>query len=157
MALMVPRGHGRLRLASADVAAQPRIDLNFGADSEDMRRLMAGTRVAWTVARSEPIKRETERVVGLSDEIVRSDDLLRDYVRNNVGTYCHALGTARMGPAEDGDAVVDQHCRVRGVENLWILDASVIPVVPRAVPNLTVIMVAERVARWLRQGRAHGQ
>jgi choline dehydrogenase len=150
-ALMVPRGHGRLRLASADVLVQPRIDLDFGADQEDMRRLMAGTRVAWKVARSESIKRETERVVDLNEEIVRSDALLHDYVRNNVGTYGHALGTARMGPDGDPGAVVDQYCRVRGVENLWVVDASVMPAVPRAVPNLTVIMLGERVAEWLRR------
>lgn len=149
--LMVPRGHGRLTLTSTDPAAQPTIELNFGADPEDMRRLMAGVRVAWKVARSEHIRRETERVVVLSDDIIRSDDLLRDYVRSRVGSYCHALGTARMGPDGDPGAVVDQYCRVRGVENLWVVDASVMPVIPRAVPNLTVIMLGERVADWLRR------
>ncbi len=150
-ALMVPRGHGRLSLAGADPAVQPSIELNFGADPEDMRRLIAGARVAWRVACSGPIRRETERVVGLSEEIIQSDGLLRDYVLDNVGSYCHALGTARMGPDGDPGAVVDQYCRVRGVENLWVVDASVVPVVPRAVPNLTVIMLGERVADWLRR------
>ncbi len=150
-ALMVPRGHGRLHLANPDPAVQPRIELDFGADPEDMRRLVAGARVAWRVARSGPIRRETKRVVGLSEEIIQSDGLLRDYVFDNVGSYCHALGTARMGPDDDPGAVVDEYCRVRGVENLWVVDASVMPVVPRAVPNLTVIMLGERAAEWLRR------
>lgn len=149
-ALMVPQGHGRLRLESVDPDAQPTIELDFGADPEDLRRLLFGIRLAWKVACSEPIKRETERAVGLSELIVRSDNLLRDYVLSNVGTYCHALGTARMGPHGDAGAVVDQYCRVRGVKNLWVVDASVMPVIPRAVPNLTVIMLGERVADWLR-------
>jgi choline dehydrogenase len=150
-ALMVPRAHGRLRLANADPGVQPRIELNFGGDPEDIRRLRLAMRLAWKVARSEPIRRETERVVALSEEIIYSDDLLRDYIFNNVGSYCHALGTARMGPDGDPGAVVDQYCRVRGVENLWVVDASVMPVIPRAVPNLTVIMLGERVADWLRR------
>jgi choline dehydrogenase len=56
-----------------------------------------------------------------------------------------------MGPEHDTGAVVDQYCQVRGVKNLWLVDASVMPAVPRAVPNLTVIMLAERVAEWLRR------
>lgn len=149
-ALMVPRSHGHLRLTSTDPDVPPQIELNYGSDPEDMRRLMLATRLAWRLACAGPLERETEGVVGLSDEIVRSSDRLGSYILENVGTYCHALGTARMGPEGDAGAVVDQYCRVRGVENLWVVDASVMPAVPRAVPNLTVIMLGERVAGWLR-------
>ncbi len=151
VALMVPRAHGYLRLASIDPGIQPAIELNYGADPEDVRRLLLAMRLAWKVVCSEPIKRETVRVVGLSEEVIRSDDLLHGYVFANVGTYGHALGTARMGSDGDPGAVVDQYCRVRGVKNLWVVDASVMPTVPRAVPNLTVIMLGERVAAWLRR------
>ena len=150
-ALMVPRGHGRLNLTSTDPMVQPRIELNYGADPEDMRRLMQATRLAWRLANNVHLERETQGVVGLSDEIVSSDELLRTYILENIGTYCHALGTARMGSEHDTGAVVDQYCLVRGAENLWLVDASVMPAVPRAVPHLTVIMVAERVAAWLRR------
>jgi choline dehydrogenase len=151
VALMRPRGHGRLSLASTDPTIQPRIELNFCADEEDLRRLVAGTRLAWRLANSPPIVRETEGVVGLTEDIVRSDELLGAYVVDNVGTYCHALGTARMGPDGDPGAVVDQKCRVRGIENLWVVDTSVIPKIPRVTPNLTAIMLGERVAGWLRE------
>ena len=155
-ALMVPRGHGRLHLTSTDPMVQPRIELNYGADPEDMRRLMQATRLAWRLANSVHLEQETQGVVGLSEEIVSSDELLRTYIFENVGTYCHALGTAPMGSERDEGAVVDQHCLVRGTENLWLVDASVMPAVPRAVPHLTVIMVAERVAAWLRGRRNLG-
>ena len=150
-ALMVPRSHGRVSLTSTDPNVQPRIELNYASEPEDMRRLMLATRLAWGLAHREALKRETQGVVGLTEEIIRSDDLLRSYIFDKIGTYCHALGTARMGPESDKGAVVNQYCRVRGVENLWIVDASVMPSVPRAVPNLTVIMLAERMAAWLRQ------
>jgi choline dehydrogenase-like flavoprotein len=71
----------------------------------------------------------------------------------SLATNCHALGTARMGLEGDAGAVVDQYCRVRGVDNLWIADASVMPLVPRTVPNLTVIVLGERVAARLQEHR----
>jgi choline dehydrogenase len=154
-ALMVPRSHGTLRLASADVKTPPRIELNYASDPEDMRRLMVATRVAWKLVNTETMKRETQGIVGLTDTMVASDDLLRRYILEQIGTYCHALGTAPMGPERAAGAVVDQYCRVHGFENFWIVDASVIPSVPRAVPNLTVIMLAERVAAWIQERPNH--
>jgi choline dehydrogenase-like flavoprotein len=56
-----------------------------------------------------------------------------------------------MGPADDPMAVVDQHCRLRGVENLRVADASIIPTIPRANINLTCIMIGEHVADWIRE------
>ena len=139
----------KLRRLGREIAFQALYQHDYGADSEDMRRLMLATRLAWRLASSGPLKRETHGVIALSEEIVCSDDLLRSYILEHIGTYCHALGAARMGPEGDAGAVVDQYCHVRGVENLWVVDASVIPAVPRAVPNLTVIMLGERVAGWL--------
>ena len=150
VALMRPRGHGRLSLASADPDVQPCIELSFCVEPEDLRRLMAGARLAWQIATSAPMVQETDRIVGLSEEIVSSDERLAAYVLDNVGTYCHALGTARMGPDGDPGSVVDQHCRVRGIDDLWVVDASVIPAVPRVPLNLIAIMIGERVADWLR-------
>jgi len=150
VALMVPRGHGQLTLSSTDPNVPPKIELNFWADPEDVRRMAEGVRRAWEVVCSEDMAQACDRVAGLDDETVGSDKLLRNYMINNVGTFCHALGTAPMGPRSDRFAVVDQHCRVRGADNLWIVDASALPVVLRVVPNLTVIMLAERIADWLK-------
>jgi len=149
VALMRPRGHGRLSLASTDPGVQPRIELSFCAEQEDLRRLVAGARLAWQIASSAPLAQETERIIGLSAEIVGSDERLAAYVLDNLGTYCHALGTARMGPDGDPGAVVDQYCRVRGIDDLWVADASVIPTIPRVPLNLMAIMIGERVADWL--------
>ena len=154
VALMAPRGNGQLTLSSTDPKVPPDIDLNFCADSEDNRRLAEGMRLAWKVVCSEDMARAYDRIAGLDDDIVNSDEHLGNYIVKNVGTFCHALGTAPMGPEHDHLAVVDQHCCVRGVDNLWIVDASVFPAVPRVVPNLTVIMLAERVADWLKAAEA---
>ena len=91
-----------------------------------------------------------QRIAGLSEKVVSSDEQLKSYIRANVGTYCHASGTAPIGPDGDPTAVLDQKCRVRGTDNLYVVDASVFPIIPSAVPNLTVMMLGERLAEWLK-------
>jgi choline dehydrogenase len=149
IALMQPVGHGTLALRSADPAEQPVINLNYCAHSADMRRLMEGVRLAWAVLQTDPLAKAYERIAGLSAETVGSDERLASYIRGNVGTYCHASGTVPIGPDHDGGAALDQRCVVRGTANLYVADASIFPRIPGAVPNMTVMMVAERVADWL--------
>lgn len=150
VALLHPAGHGRLRLASADPSVAPVIELDFGRDDEDMRRLLAGMRLGWSVVRSAEMRTAYRGTPLLDDDIIRSDDRLSDYVRAQIGTYCHALGAVPMGRDGDPAGVVDQRCRVGGVGGLSVVDASVFPAVPRVVPHLTTMMIAERVAGWLR-------
>ncbi len=150
VALERPRARGRLRLASPDPRVPPLIDLNFAAHPEDLRRLVAGVRLAWQIAHQPQIARHTDRVAQLSEETISSDDALAAYVRATVSTQFHPCGTARMGPPGDAMAVVDQHCRVRTIENLRVADASVMPAIPRANINLTAIMIGEHVSDWMR-------
>jgi choline dehydrogenase len=150
VALERPRGRGRLLLASTDPRIQPLIQLNFAADPEDMRRLMAGVRLAWQIAHEPEIARHTLGVALLSEETMGSDDALAGYVRATVATQFHPCGTARMGPAGDPMAVVDQHCRLRGIPNLRVVDGSIMPTIPRANINLTCIMIGEHVSDWMR-------
>ena len=75
---------------------------------------------------------------------VRTSAGLRDFIRRTVDSYHHPAGTCRMGP--DADAVVDLELRVRGVTGLRVADASVMPAIPNAHPNATVLAIAERAA-----------
>ena len=86
----------------------------------------------------------------LDQTTMASDAALIDFIRNNCATLFHPVGTIKMGPESDKDAVVDQYCRVRGVEGLRVVDASVMPNIVRANTNLTCIMIGERVADWMR-------
>jgi choline dehydrogenase len=150
VALERPHARGRLELASTDPRIPPLIHLNFTAEPEDLRRLMAGVRLAWQIAHQPQIARHTHHVALLSEETVSSDDALAAYVRATVSTQFHPCGTARMGPAVDPMAVVDQHCRLRAIPNLRVADASAMPAIPRANINLTCIMIGEHVSDWLR-------
>ncbi len=114
-----------------------------------------GMRLTWTVLHQPavavwwqgPIVGETRQI--LDQETMASDFALMDFIRNNCSTLFHPVGTVKMGPANDWMAVVDQYCRVRGVEGLRVVDASVMPSIVRAPINLTCIMIGERVVDWM--------
>ncbi len=150
--LQRPKSRGRLKFTSADPNVQPRIDLDYCADPEDLRRLVDGLRLAWQVATQPQFADIFERIAILTEEMMQSDEALEEYVRGTVNTIYHPVATCRMGPNGDTGAVVDQYCRVRGVEGLRVVDASVMPGIPRANTNLTCIMLGERVADWMKQG-----
>ena len=150
VALERPNARGHLELVSTNPLVQPRIQLNYAADPQDLRRLLAGVRLAWRIAHEPEIARFMQHVALLSKETVDSDDALAAYVRSTVTTQFHPCGTARMGPAGDRMAVLDQYCRVRTIRNLRVVDASVMPTIPRANINLTCIMIGEYVSDWMR-------
>jgi choline dehydrogenase-like flavoprotein len=105
--------------------------------------------VRGAVVSSEAMSSAFQRVVGLTDEIVGSDERLREYVLATVRSYCHALGTAPMGADVRSGAVVDENGAVHGIDRLFVIDASILAAVPRVVPTLTVMMLAERLAHRL--------
>jgi choline dehydrogenase len=158
--LQIARSRGSVTLASADPHAPPRIRLNLVSDPEDLRRLVEGMRLVLSVVGTAPLSAYLEGEATLDDGAVLplgelqaaldTDAAIEAYVRRGVSQFYHACATARMGPADDPGAVVDQQCRVRGVEGLRVMDASVMPGIPRANTNLTCIMIGERVADWMR-------
>ena len=144
-----PTSRGRVFLESAAVDARPVIDLNLASTPADLERLMSGVRLAWKLAKTAPIAERRSAVYLWTDAIVGNDHVLRNAVNRFVNGTWHAVGTAKMGPATDPLAVVDQHGRVHGLEGLRVVDASVMPFIPRSAPNLSCIMLAERAAEWM--------
>ena len=140
---------GTLRLASSDPNQQPVLDYNYLSDAWDRERMRGAVRLCIEIAKSpEYADILTERLTP-SDEEVQDDDALDAWLLSNVGTQHHSSGTCKMGPASDDMAVVDQYCRVYGIDALRVVDASIMPDVVRANTNATTIMIAERVAQWI--------
>ena len=83
---------------------------------------------------------------------MESDEALDNWLLRNVTTSQHISGTCKMGPDGDPMAVVDQQCRVKGLEGLRVIDASVMPDCIRANTNCTTIMIAERMADRIKAG-----
>jgi choline dehydrogenase-like flavoprotein len=108
-----------------------------------------GIRLAVKLLNTDSYKEVSDEKVAPSDDILADDDSLDLWIRQTVGTARHVSGTCKIGPDSDPMAVVDQECRVKGFQGLWIADSSVMPQVPRANANATAIMIGERVADWV--------
>jgi choline dehydrogenase len=154
-----PRSRGRLRLVDADPTVPPAIDFDMLSERLDEDRLVDGLRVLHRLARSTAMAPVTRDILLLDESAFEADargdsSALRAYVHATLGPWYHASGTCRMGLSPEQGAVVDPTLQVFGVDGLYVADASVIPVIPRAATNLTVLAVAERAADILAGGQS---
>ena len=151
--LGLPDGAGYVRLASADPGVQPCFNYRYLQHPNDARRVREGLRMAIRLLTSDPYRDVADYRIQPTDDVLADDDALDRWIRQTVGSARHVSGTCRMGPDADAMAVVDQHCQVKGVQGLWVADASVMPRIPRSGGiHATVIMVAERVVDWIAAG-----
>lgn len=147
--LAKPSSEGWVTLSSSDPRVDPEIHCNYLGDHQDIERLQWATRKVWALAKTTPLADTLDGFLFPDQATIDDDKKLEAFIRQVSTCSFHATSTCRMGPASDPDAVVDQRLAVRGVENLWIADASVMPVVPTALTNLTAYMIGERAARIL--------
>jgi choline dehydrogenase-like flavoprotein len=109
-----------------------------------------GLRLAISLLESDAYRDVVDHRIHPTDDILADDDALDLWIRQTVGSARHVSGTCKMGPDADPMAVVDQRCRVRGVPGLFVVDASVMPRIPRSGgAHATVIMIGERVVAWI--------
>ncbi len=144
---------GRLRLASTDPHVQPDLNYDYLSDPYDRERMRGAVRLGLRIS-DHPLFRDiiAERL-NPTDADLASDAALDNWLLRNACTQHHSSGTCKMGLATDPMAVVDQYCKVHGLEGLRVVDASVMPDVIRANTNATTIMIAEKVADWMREGK----
>ena len=140
-----PESKGYVRARSADPFDKPAIQPNYLAEPEDRRVLLAGMKLARRLMRTEPLAPYFEREVYPGDA-VRSDDELLEVARQRGTTTFHVMGTCRMGPDTDPTAVVDDRLRVRGLEGLRVVDASIMPAMLSANLNAATMMIGEKGA-----------
>jgi choline dehydrogenase len=149
-ALLTPRSHGTIRLSSSDPEAPPRIDHAYFTDPDDrdVAALVDGIELSREFAAQEPVK----SLVGTESEpggSVADPEELARYVRAHSAHAYHPVGTCKMGPASDQMAVVDPRGQVHGLEGLYVADAAIMPVIPRANTNIPVAVIAEKIASLL--------
>lgn len=137
-AVLTPKSKGRLSLASGDPLQAPRIDPGFLTEAEDRELLKKAAERAREIATSPAFVAYRGSAYG--SESSEIEEL--------VVSLNHGSGTCRMGG--DAESVVDPELRVRGIDRLRVADASVMPVIPRAHPNATVMAIAEKAARLIR-------
>jgi len=151
--LGLPDGSGYVNLASADPSVQPSFNYCYLQHPNDVRRVREGLRLAARLLESDAYKDVADYRIHPANDILANDDALDLWIRQTVGTARHVSGTCKMGPDADPMAVVDQYCRVKGIQGLWVADASVMPRIPRSGgAHATVIMIGERVVDWIAAG-----
>jgi len=152
---------GRLRLSSPDPGVNPVIEERMLSDERDLVRLRDGVRRLFAIGRHSAMTEIAEEMwVGdpLSDDRRSIDSFTDDgeldaWLLEECADCYHIVGTCRMGGADDPLAVVDPDCRVIGVDGLRVIDASIMPEVPRANTHLTTVMIGEHMAERLRRKR----
>ena len=145
-ALELPAGSGEVELQSADPLQQPRFNYRYMENDWDRERLREAVRLCRRLVDYPPYAEVLDAWVSPTDPELADDDLLDSWLKRTIGSARHMSGTCKMGSDGDPAAVVDQRLKVRGVDGLWVADASILPKVPRANTHATVIMVGERLA-----------
>ncbi len=141
-----PESRGTVRLASTDAAAAPLIDPAFLSDDRDIATLRAGVRQMYRIFASPALA----AYQGVDNHPVDLDDdaALDAQIRSRADTVYHPVGTCRMG--SDADAVVDPRLQFRGIDGLYIADASIMPRLISGNTNAPSIMIGERAADFVR-------
>ena len=151
--LGLPEGSGYVRLGSADPSVQPSFNYCYLQHPDDIRRVREGLRFGVSILESDEFKDVVDFRISPTDEMLADDDAMDLWIRQTVGTARHVSGTCKIGPDSDPMAVVDQYCRVKGVQGLWVADSSIVPRIPRSGGlHPTALMIGERVVEWVAAG-----
>jgi choline dehydrogenase len=149
--MLHPRTRGRISLRSSDPAAAPVIEHQLLGDREDVAELIEGCREAMRILETSPLDDMLTDMIAPAQTPQTDEDWIA-YLRSAAFRGDHPVGTCRMG--EDPASVVDSRLRVRGVEGLRVVDASVMPALTSGNTNAVVIMIAEKAAAMIREDAA---
>jgi len=143
-----PHSRGNVRLASPDPRAAPLIDPKFLDDARDLDLLVKGVQLQMDILQASPFDAYRGKMLYPID---RNDTAaIAEDIRNRADTQYHPVGTCKMGPDNDPMAVVDARLRVRGVEHLRVVDASIMPTLCGGNTNAPTIMIGEKAADMIR-------
>jgi choline dehydrogenase len=140
-----PESIGYIRARNADPFEAPVIQPNYLAEETDRQVLLSGMKLARRLLQTEPLQPYFNGELYPGPD-VQSDDELLAAARERGTTTFHLMGTCRMGPESDQTAVVDDTLKVRGLSNLRVVDASVMPTMPSANLNAATMMIGEKAA-----------
>ncbi len=148
--LMYAESTGRVRLRSTDPLAAPEIDFDYFSSPSDLADMRAVARMTVEIGEHPAFDAVRSHHLEPGANAIDADAPLDEWIMRNATTGHHISCTCRMGPASDPTAVVDQTGQVYGVENLRVIDASILPDCPSVNLNATVMMLAEKLAATLR-------
>ncbi len=140
-----PESLGYVRARNKNPFEKPQIQPNYLSHEEDRRVLLAGIKVSRRLMNTEALAPYFD-YEGYPGVHIQNDDELLDVARQRSTTLYHLMGTCRMGTETDPTAVVDDKLRIHGLQNIRVIDASIMPSMPSANLNAAVMMIAEKGA-----------
>ncbi|MGQ4810175.1 Oxygen-dependent choline dehydrogenase [Candidatus Entotheonellaceae bacterium PAL068K] len=145
-------GAGEIRLTSTDPHEQPCLDYNFLQEPFDRERLREAVHICLELAEHADLRQIIENRVAPTEDDLRSEAALDEWLLKHIRTSHHVSSTCKMGPDADPMAVVNQYGEVHGLEGIRVADASIMPDCIRANTNVTCMVIGERIADFMRQG-----
>lgn len=143
-----PESLGHVRIRSRDAREHPVIQPNYLSSEIDRQAIVGGIKLARQLLETEPLRPFFDGRTG-PPEAIRTDDEILDYARRMGSTVFHLMGSCRMAPSSDRNAVVDNRLRVHGIEGLRVADSSIMPSMPSANTMAATYMIAERAAEFI--------
>jgi choline dehydrogenase len=143
---LLPKSRGRISLATPDPMAAPKIEANYLSHPDDLPTLLNGLKIARAITRAPALQGYIAKET-LPGQEVTTDAQLEADIRARAETIYHPVGTCRMGT--DAASVTDGQGRVRGVGNLRVVDASIMPQIIAGNTNAPTMMIAENIARMM--------
>lgn len=154
--LLKPKSRGTVKVTTRSIADPPNIDLNWLDENDDIETLVRAVKQQVDMVNTQAYKtREVkylQPILPACDCLLDTniDDYYRCYVSQLTVTIFHPVGTCKMGPNKDPQAVVDYRLRVKGIEKLRVIDASIMPLIPSGNTNAGTIMVAEKGSDFIK-------
>lgn len=154
--LLNPKSVGRIELRSNLSTDPPKIFANYFEDDEDMATMLRGVKQQVAMTETETFREHEGELVHIPipecDSLdFKSDEYFRCYIQHMSGTLYHPVGTSKMGPCTDTEAVVDDRLRVKGVKKLRQVDAGIMPQLVSGNTNAATIMIAERGVNFIKE------
>ena len=147
-----PESRGHVRLKSADARAHPAITLNYLAADADRKVAVDAIKLSRKIASAAALEKYRPQEFMPGPDFQSDEELTR--AAGNIGTTIfHPVGTCKMGPARDAEAVVDARLRVHGIAGLRVVDASIMPTITSGNTNSPTIMIAERASAMIIEDR----
>lgn len=154
--LLNPKSVGELKLRSADPKDYVKIFSNYFDHPDDMKTMIKSIKVVRTLLNTETLKKLDMKlnifnIPGCRHTKPDSDEYWECNFRHTVSTAFHPVGTAKMGPAGDSEAVVNPRLKVHEVEKLRVIDASIMPKIPSGNTNSPTLMIAEKGSDMIKE------
>lgn len=151
--LLRPKSRGFVGLASRDPLKAPLIDPAFLSDEEDVQKMVQAFKLTQRVLEEEPLAGLAKKWIFPSSPLSSDEDIIEE-LRNRCDTIYHPVGTCKMGSSGDESAVVDPELKVRGVEGLRVVDASIMPTLIGGNTNAPTIAIAEKASDLIKNNRS---